>query len=65
MGTPYYHTDESAHETVKNYRDTQGYYTIEEALACMENSIDDLDDEDRSAYNHVMRIKHRQTLSNT
>jgi len=57
MGTPYYHTDESALQTVKNYRDLQGYYTIEEALACMEANIDDLDNEERSAYRHVMRIR--------
>jgi hypothetical protein len=57
MGTPYYHTDESALQTVNNYRDLQGYYTIEEALACMEANIDDLDNEERSAYRHVMRIR--------
>jgi len=56
MGTPFYHTDESALATVKDYQYTQGYFTIEEALACMENCIDDLDNEDRSAYRHVLRM---------
>jgi hypothetical protein len=57
MGIPFYHTDESALATVKEYQDIQGYETIEEALECMECCIDDLDNEDRSAYRHVMRIR--------
>jgi hypothetical protein len=56
MGTPFYHTDESALKTIEDYRDTQGYYTIEEALACMANNIDELDNEDRGALNHYRRI---------
>ena len=55
MGTPFYHTDESALQTVKEYQDIQGYDTLEEALECMKCCFDDLDAEDRSAYNHVVK----------
>ena len=56
MGIPFYHTDESALQTVEDYRDIQGYYTIEEALACMENNIDGLDNDERCALNYYRRV---------
>ena len=57
MGTPFYHTDESALEIVKEYQEIQGYETIKEALACMECCIDELDNEERSAYCHTIRLQ--------
>ena len=57
MGTPYYHTDESALQTVKNYKELHGLATLIDALKDMEACIDDLDNEERSAYRHVMRIR--------
>ena len=54
MGIPFYHTDESALETIQEYQDIQGYKTLEEAINCMESSYDDLDNEDRGAYNHYL-----------
>jgi hypothetical protein len=56
MGTPFYHTDESAMRTVKEYQDIQGLPTFEDALMDMAYCIDDLDSADRSAFRHVMRI---------
>lgn len=53
MGTPYYHTDESAVETIQNYADLQGM-TFDEAVADMGSCYDDLDNEDRSAYNYFI-----------
>lgn len=55
MGTPFYHTDESALQAVKNYKDTQGLDSIEDALIDMKFCFDDLDAEDRSAYNYVVK----------
>ena len=57
MGTPFYHTDKSALKAIKEYQDIQGYETLEEALECMECCYDDLDSEDRSAYNHYLKGK--------
>ena len=57
MGTPFYHTDKSALKTIKEYQDIQGYDTLQEALECMESSYDDLDSEDRGAYNHYIKGK--------
>ena len=54
MGTPYIHTDQSAVETVRHYRNGNGYYDYHDALMCMAKNIDDLDDEDRSAFDHIM-----------
>jgi hypothetical protein len=58
MGTPFYHTDESALETIEQYAELQGM-TFDEALADMEFCQDELDSEDRSAYNHY--INNRST----
>ena len=55
MGTPYIHTDASAVETVRVYRNDNGHNTYNDALISMAENIDDLEDEDRGAYNHVMR----------
>lgn len=59
MGTPYYHTDESAVELLRRYRNDNGYDTYHDALINMSEVIDDLDDDERSAYNHIM---HRNAL---
>jgi hypothetical protein len=56
MGIPFYHTDESALEVVKDYQAMHGLDSIEDALIDMEFCIDDLDREDRSAFRHVMRL---------
>ena len=55
MSTPYYHTDESAQLAIKTYRDDNGHDSYHDALISMGECLDDLDDEERSAYNHVMR----------
>jgi len=55
MGTLYIHTDESAVESIRHYRNGNGYDTYHEALINMSEIIDDLDDDERSAYNHIMR----------
>jgi hypothetical protein len=54
MGT-FYHTDESALQTVQDYKDVQGIDTLEEALEEMRCCYDDLDSEDRSAYDYVIK----------
>lgn len=53
MSTLYYHTDESARDTIREYRDTNGYDTFAEAIDSMRACIDDLDDEEKSALCHV------------
>lgn len=53
MSTNYLHTNESARDTIRNYRDGNGYDTFSEAIASMQACIDDLDDEDKSALCHV------------
>jgi hypothetical protein len=53
MSTGYYHTDESARDTVREYRDTNGYDTFSEAIESMQECIDDLDDEEKSALCHI------------
>jgi len=53
MGTPYYHTAESVFETIKRYKDLHGFETIEEAIEDMESCYDDLDAEDKSAYDYT------------
>jgi Zn-dependent M28 family amino/carboxypeptidase len=55
MGTPYIHTDQSAVETIKQYRNDNEYDTYHDALISMAQIMDDLDDDERSAYNHIMR----------
>lgn len=55
MGTPYYHTDDTALQTIENYQLIQGYQSLYEALKCMESCYDDLDLEDKSAYDHYIR----------
>ena len=54
MGT-FYHTDKSAMKAVQEYQKWQGDDTLEEALECMKASYDDLDAEDRSAYDRVTK----------
>jgi hypothetical protein len=53
MSTDYYHTDSSARETIRNYRDGNAFDTFAEAIADMQACIDDLDDEDKSALCYV------------
>jgi hypothetical protein len=53
MGTPYYHTAESVFETIKRYKDLHGFETIEEAIEDMASCYDDLDAEDKSAYDYT------------
>jgi len=55
MGTPYIHTDESAVETVRVYRNDNDHDSYHDALISMAENLDDLDDHERGAYNHVMR----------
>jgi len=55
MGTPYYHTDDSAYESIKNYQDLHGIAIFNEALDEMYRNLDDLDIEDRSAVIHYVR----------
>jgi hypothetical protein len=54
MGTPYYQTDESAHDTVADYMEMQGLDCFEDALKDMNACYDDLDNEDRSALNYIL-----------
>jgi hypothetical protein len=51
MGTPYYHTDESATQTIQDYADLHGL-SFTDALHDMGFCYDDLDNQDRSAYNY-------------
>jgi hypothetical protein len=53
MSTNYYQTDESARESIRNYRDLQGLDTFEDAIYDMQECFDDLDDEDKSALCYV------------
>ena len=53
MSTGYYHTDESARDTLREYRDTNGYDTFAQAIDSMRACIDDLDDEEKSALLHL------------
>ena len=53
MSTNYYHTEESAFETILNYRDGNGFDTFTEAIADMQECFDDLDNEDKSALRYV------------
>jgi hypothetical protein len=55
MGTPYIHTDKSAIETIKIYRNDYDHDTYHDALISMAENLDDLDDDESSAYNHIMR----------
>jgi hypothetical protein len=55
MSTDYYHTDSSARDTIRHYRDNMGFNTFSEAIADMQACIDDLDDEDKSALCYVER----------
>lgn len=61
MGTPYYHTDESALQTVKEYQELHDLPSLEDALRDMYFCIDDLNNEDRSAMRHVMRVISKTT----
>jgi len=53
MSTGYYHTDESARDTIRDYRDGNGFVTFAQAIADMRSCFDDLDDEDKSALCYV------------
>ena len=55
MSTDYYHTDSSARETIRNYRDGNAFNTFAEAIADMQACVDDLDDEDKSALFYAER----------
>ncbi len=55
MSTGYYHTDESARDTIREYRDGNGFDTFAEAISDMQACVDDLDDEDKSALRYVER----------
>jgi len=55
MGTPFYHTNESAYETAKAYQELHGFVTLNEALNDMNACWDDLDSEDRGALAHYVR----------
>jgi hypothetical protein len=55
MSTDYIHTDESARDTIRQYRDGNGFDTFAEAIADMQACFDDLDDEDKSALRYVER----------
>ena len=59
MGTPYHQTDESAVETVRNYRNDNGHDSYHDALMSMALNSSDLDDDERSAFDHIM---HNNTL---
>jgi|GEM_PF-2803901 hypothetical protein len=51
----YYHTDESAYQTIKNYQLLQEIESFNQALDSMHEDWDYLDHEDKSAYAHYMR----------
>jgi len=53
MSTGYYHTDESARDTLREYRDGNGFVTFAQAIDSMRACIDDLDDEEKSALLHL------------
>lgn len=55
MGTPFYHTQESALSAVWHYGEIQGIEDFMAILTDMEACYDDLDSEDRAAYNFIMR----------
>jgi len=55
MGTPYIHTDESALETLRIYRNDYGHDTFNDALVSMAQNLDDLEPDERGAFNHIMR----------
>jgi hypothetical protein len=55
MGTPYIHTDASAVETLRVYRNDNGHDTYNDALVSMAQNLDDLEDDERGAFNHIMR----------
>jgi hypothetical protein len=67
MGTPYLHTDESAVETIRHYRNDNGHDTYHDALISMAENLDDLESDERGAYNHVMRNNalHHRLLTKT
>jgi len=55
MGTLFIHTAESAKHLLKNYRDENMHDTLSDALDSMEESYDDLDNEERSALNKILK----------
>ena len=55
MGTPYIHTDASAVETVRVYRNDNDHDSYHDALISMAENLDDLEDDERGAFNHIMR----------
>ena len=62
MGTPFYHTDESAFDAVSDYMNANGFDNIADALNDMRACIDDLESQDRSAYNHMIKKYYSNTL---
>jgi hypothetical protein len=66
MSTDYYHTHSSARDTIRNYRDGNGFDTFAEAIEDMRFCVDDLDDEDKSALFYAERYTDLlQSLVNT
>jgi hypothetical protein len=55
MGTPYYHSTESAIETIHTYAMSNGL-SFAEAIEDMKEMTDDLDPEDRSALAYYQRM---------
>jgi hypothetical protein len=55
MGTLFIHTAESAKQVLKNYRDENMHDTLSDALDSMEECYDDLDNEERSALNKILK----------
>jgi hypothetical protein len=55
MGTLFIHTTESAKQVLKDYRDHNAHDTLSEALDSMEGCYDDLDNEERSALNKILK----------
>jgi len=53
MGTLFIHTAESAKQVLKEYRDHNAHDTLSDALNSMEECYDELDNEERSAFNMI------------
>jgi hypothetical protein len=54
----YIHTEESAKQTIKNYRNLNGYSDYDEVIESMEHCYDELDDEERSALGMIRSRPH-------
>jgi hypothetical protein len=59
MGTLFIHTAESAKQVLKDYREINMHDTLSDALDSMEACYDELDNEEKSAFN---MIKNDQAL---